>query len=153
MKRLTSFFLFLLMLTGCTTPEEPTPAPQAEPPAVEESKPLPITEESLRAEYEAQDFAVREIVPYEGDFLVYYGNDPYGGIFQWVYGETGLLVRNCRFDGPADGESAFKECLNTLLGLLKGTVVYEIIVVFVIFNLVISRVAVCIRSGSCSASY
>ena len=90
MKRLTFFFLFLLMLTGCTTPEEPTPAPQPEPPAVEESKPLPLTEESLRAEYEAQDFVVREIVPYEGDFLVYYGNDPYGGIFQWVYGKTGL---------------------------------------------------------------
>ena len=27
-----------------------------------------------------------------------------------LYGEHDLLVRNCRFDGPADGESAFKEC-------------------------------------------
>lgn len=27
-----------------------------------------------------------------------------------LYGERDLLVRNCRFDGPADGESAFKEC-------------------------------------------
>lgn len=27
-----------------------------------------------------------------------------------LYGERGLTVRNCRFDGPADGESAFKEC-------------------------------------------
>lgn len=27
-----------------------------------------------------------------------------------LYGETGLLARGCRFDGPADGESAFKEC-------------------------------------------
>ncbi len=26
-----------------------------------------------------------------------------------LYGESELLVRNCRFDGPADGESAFKE--------------------------------------------
>ncbi len=26
------------------------------------------------------------------------------------YGEKDLVVRNCRFDGPADGESAFKEC-------------------------------------------
>ena len=26
-----------------------------------------------------------------------------------LYGETGLLVRDCSFDGPADGESAFKE--------------------------------------------
>ena len=29
-----------------------------------------------------------------------------------LYGEKGLVVRNCRFDGPADGESAFKECEN-----------------------------------------
>ncbi len=26
------------------------------------------------------------------------------------YGEHGLSARNCSFDGPADGESAFKEC-------------------------------------------
>ncbi len=27
-----------------------------------------------------------------------------------LYGSTGILARECRFDGPADGESAFKEC-------------------------------------------
>lgn len=27
-----------------------------------------------------------------------------------LYGSEGILVRNCSFDGPADGESAFKEC-------------------------------------------
>ena len=27
-----------------------------------------------------------------------------------LYGESGLTVKNCRFNGPADGESAFKEC-------------------------------------------
>lgn len=27
-----------------------------------------------------------------------------------LYGSYDLLVRNCSFDGPADGESAFKEC-------------------------------------------
>lgn len=27
-----------------------------------------------------------------------------------LYGEKGLSVKNCVFDGPADGESAFKEC-------------------------------------------
>lgn len=26
-----------------------------------------------------------------------------------LYGKSGLLVKNCSFDGPADGESAFKE--------------------------------------------
>ena len=29
-----------------------------------------------------------------------------------LYGEKNLVMRNCRFDGPADGESAFKECAN-----------------------------------------
>ncbi len=29
-----------------------------------------------------------------------------------LYGSDGLLVRDCRFDGPADGESALKECRN-----------------------------------------
>lgn len=28
------------------------------------------------------------------------------------YGSRNLMVKNCRFDGPADGESAFKECEN-----------------------------------------
>ncbi len=27
-----------------------------------------------------------------------------------LYGSSGITVRNCRFDGPADGESAIKEC-------------------------------------------
>ncbi len=29
-----------------------------------------------------------------------------------LYGENCILVKNCSFDGPADGESAFKECKN-----------------------------------------
>ncbi len=29
-----------------------------------------------------------------------------------LYGSSGLLVKDCAFDGPADGESAFKECSN-----------------------------------------
>ncbi len=29
-----------------------------------------------------------------------------------LYGRTDLLAAHCRFDGPADGESAFKECRN-----------------------------------------
>ena len=29
-----------------------------------------------------------------------------------LYGEQDIIVQNCRFDGPADGESAFKECGN-----------------------------------------
>ena len=29
-----------------------------------------------------------------------------------LYGSNGIVVDDCRFDGPADGESAFKECRN-----------------------------------------
>src|SRR5699024_11420254 len=29
-----------------------------------------------------------------------------------LYGSRDVEVKNCRFDGPADGESAFKECDN-----------------------------------------
>lgn len=29
-----------------------------------------------------------------------------------LYGRSDLIVKNCRFDGPADGESALKECSN-----------------------------------------
>ena len=29
-----------------------------------------------------------------------------------LYGSRDIAVKNCRFDGPADGESAFKECSN-----------------------------------------
>ena len=29
-----------------------------------------------------------------------------------LYGEDGIEVTNCRFDGPADGESALKESRN-----------------------------------------
>ena len=102
MKRLIPFLLTLLLLTGCgaqtgsshaAAPKEP---PTQEEPVSEksspEAEPAPeaITPESLKAEYEAEGFVVREIVPYEGDFLVYYGTEPYNGIFQWVYTDTGL---------------------------------------------------------------
>lgn len=94
MKRVLLLALVLLFLSGCSAESpassapvspETSPAEAASPEAAE-----PITAESLRAEYEAEGFTVREIIPYEGDFLVYYGSEPYNGIFQWVYTETGL---------------------------------------------------------------
>lgn len=102
MKRLLTLSLMLLLLTGCAAPAEPAPTPQPTPPAAEEpaaEEPAPpaepdaaevITAESLRAEYEAAGFIVREVVPYQGDFLVYYGDLPEGGLFQWVYTDSGL---------------------------------------------------------------
>lgn len=31
-----------------------------------------------------------------------------------LYGERGIIARKCRFEGEADGESAFKECRNVI---------------------------------------
>ena len=36
-----------------------------------------------------------------------------------LYGSREILVKDCAFDGPADGESAFKECFTLLKGFLK----------------------------------
>ena len=33
-----------------------------------------------------------------------------------LYGSNDILVKDCSFDGPADGESAFKECKNVASG-------------------------------------
>ena len=99
MKRLIPVLLILLLLTSCgaqtgaSTPAAPSKSSQEETSATApESEPVPevITAQSLQAEYEAEGFLVREIIPYEGDFLVYYGTEPYNGIFQWVYTDTGL---------------------------------------------------------------
>lgn len=32
-----------------------------------------------------------------------------------LYGARGALVRRCRFEGPADGESALKECRDVVV--------------------------------------
>lgn len=86
MKRLLPALLALLLAAGCAASAE-MDAPSTEPDAS-----VPITADSLRTEYEAEGFIVREIVPYEGDFLVYYGTEPYNGGFQWVYADTLLLL-------------------------------------------------------------
>ena len=35
-----------------------------------------------------------------------------------LYGAKELLVKNCKFDGPADGESALKECRDITVDIL-----------------------------------
>lgn len=41
-----------------------------------------------------------------------------------LYGSNGILVRNCSFDGPADGESALRKG-----GILKQNIVFLICVI------------------------
>lgn len=94
MKRYLFLAFVILLLTGCSTGENNSAPPDSCEPSPAETTHQnvtePITAESLRAEYEAEGFTIREIIPYEGDFLVYYGTEPYNGIFQWVYTDTGL---------------------------------------------------------------
>lgn len=89
MKRILFFVSVLLIMTGCSSVNPPPVSPSDSPETIALDTES-ITAETLRAEYEAEGFTVREIVPYEGDFLVYYGSEPYNGIFQWVYTATGL---------------------------------------------------------------
>ena len=129
MKRLIPFLLTLLLLTGCgaQTSSSHAAAPK-KPPAQEksvseesapEAEPIPeaITPESLKAEYEAEGFVVREIVPYEGDFLVYYGTEPCNGFFQWVYTKTGLRAPLLFSDREIlDYEIIYPGCIRVLQG-------------------------------------
>lgn len=81
--------MLALLLIGCSAGEA-EPSKPSTPSEVSFPETEIITTDTLRAEYEAQGFIVREIVPYAGDFLVYYGTEPGNGIFQWVYTATGL---------------------------------------------------------------
>lgn len=124
MKRLIPVLFMLLLLTGCgaqpdaaesSTPTDLMPYQES---SVQGATPAePITVESLKAEYEAEGVIVREIVPYEGDFLVYCGTEPCNGIFQWVYTETGLRAP-LLFSGREilDYEIGYKGYIRVLVG-------------------------------------
>ena len=114
MKRLFAVLLSLALMlpAGCgasgaeLVPEEVvSPASAEAAPSTPEDNgyprvPLPVTEEAVRAVYEAEERVVLEITPYENDFLVWYGFD-HGyrdetsryvdnSRFEWVYGTSGL---------------------------------------------------------------
>lgn len=63
-----------------STGDTPIPTPAQSPGAV-------TTEDEIRAKYEKEYFRVDKITPYNGDFLVQYGDGPW--FFDWVYGKTG----------------------------------------------------------------
>ncbi|NLL45259.1 MAG: hypothetical protein GX250_00435, partial [Clostridiales bacterium] len=76
------------LVTEAANPVTPTPKTTGED-ISNTAAPTPagITEGGLRALYESEDMPVVSITPYNGDFLVQYGEVAWG--FDWVYGKTG----------------------------------------------------------------
>lgn len=75
----------LLPLTACNPKGAVEPASTTGP--TQTSAPSPatsaVTEEHIPALF--PDYQIREILPYEGDFLVYYGTQYPPGFLSWVY--------------------------------------------------------------------
>ena len=114
-KRLLAFTLGLCLLAGCaaevggpgatrptetaeeTVTPEPTLAP--EPTATPEPEslfgPLPVTEEGIRDYYRREgDYDIRDITPYEGDYLVEVGHGSSGmTLLMWIFGASGRQVQ------------------------------------------------------------
>ena len=88
--------LLALVLCGCAAR---TPADTQTSPPPEESAPaaeydfavLPVRKDSIRTLYSQEGYEVRKITPYEGDYLVEYGdeNDPDFSLLAWVIGQAG----------------------------------------------------------------
>jgi len=71
-----------------------------------------LTQNELKR-FDAQTEGSRE--PYLGKYHMVHSSGSTGkpGYFLYdkraLYGANGILVKDCRFDGPANGESAFKD--------------------------------------------
>lgn len=117
MKKLTALTLILLLLAGCKVPAGESPAPTEEPapsptattapspaPTVEPTQApespfgaLPVTEEGIWDYYLYEMkgyYIIRNITPYEGDYLVELGRDYEGStLLVWIFGDTGRKVQ------------------------------------------------------------
>ena len=91
MKRTLVLLLSLLLLAGCAPQEEPpvsSPATSAE----EDVSPTAKTLEDFLAGLEAEGMTVRDLVPYEEDYLVVAEGSPTSGAFFWYYSKTSLAA-------------------------------------------------------------
>ena len=116
-RRVLPALLLTLLLCGCAAR---TPADTQTSPPPEESAPaaeydfavLPVRKDSIRTLYSQEGYEVRKITPYEGDYLVEYGdeNDPDFSLLAWVFGQTGRRVQlagmsqftACEIIGPGE---------------------------------------------------
>ena len=94
MRQIAAFSLALLLLTGCGAgPAEEKPAGTDSIGTEPAAAPAVATEAEVRALYASYEDRYREILeitPWEGDFLVRFGEDSYPARFDWVYGATGV---------------------------------------------------------------
>lgn len=112
-RKWTAALLSLCLLAGCRAPaaESPAPtmeaspapettaAPSPEPTAAPESPfgPLPVTEEGIWDYYLYEEkgyYIIRNITPYEGDYLVELSRSYEGEtMLEWIFGDTGRKVQ------------------------------------------------------------
>ena len=93
MKKLAVFSLVLLLLTGCAAQEPPadsSPATSAASSSPEKS--VNMSADTLRSNLEAQGLNIREILPYEGDWMIYAEDSPDCGQFLWYYTKAEILA-------------------------------------------------------------
>ena len=87
MRRWILVIFCLLLLAGCGGAPQDAPAGGED--EASDAVSLPVTEEAIRAAYEAEGAAVLKITSYEGDFLVELGPEERPAL-DWVFGTTGI---------------------------------------------------------------
>ena len=124
MKRWIWVFLCLLLLAGCGGASQGSLADEDG--GAADAVSLPVTEEAIRAAYEAEGAAVLAVTPYEGDFLVELGPEERPAL-DWVFGSTG--IRRRLYTGSAgirDYEILYAGCVRFITdGILFDTAYHD----------------------------
>ena len=120
MRRWIWVFLCLLLLAGCGAGPQDSPAGGED--GASDAVSLPVTEEAIRAAYEAEGAAVLAVTPYEGDFLVELGPEERPAL-DWVFGSTGIRRRlYTGYAGIRDYEILYAGCVRFITdGILFDT--------------------------------
>ena len=124
MQRWILVIFCLLLLAGCGGASQDSPAGEED--GTTDTVPLPVTEEAIRAAYEAEGAAVLAVTPYEGDFLVELGPEERPAL-DWVFGTTGIRRRlYTGFSGIRDYEILYADCVSfTTDGTLYDTAYHD----------------------------
>ena len=120
MRRWILMIFCLLLLAGCGGAPQDAPAGGED--EASDAVSLPVTEEAIRAAYEAEGAAVLAVTPYERDFLVELGPEERPAL-DWVFGATGIRQRlYTGFSGIRDYEILYAGCVRfTTDGTLYDT--------------------------------
>ncbi len=124
MRRWILVIFCLLLLAGCGGAPQDAPAGGED--EASDAVSLPVTEEAIRAAYEAEGAAVLKITSYEGDFLVELGPEE-RPVLDWVFGTTGIRRRlYTGFSGIRDYEILYAGCVSfTTDGTLLDTAYHD----------------------------